>query len=410
MEENEEDFKLLIRKMMKDSGRIARRSPIFKKDIKDFDGIAKVQWNFAGTYAYQIYETDNYTFNIGEKIEDPDVAIRILNPELATKFLKGEDMGLNVASRRDYKGRFKLEYVAGHKEVETHRGKKKQRIVQRYLTARAFNDKFVHPYNLLKLPPFQRSIKMDEIGKKEEYGVYVPINQSLGTYEDKVIPYKVFEHFIERTSNIILVNTCGCRAFHDCKNHDHSLGCMYMGDETIPLLETEEHKFKIWDHQGTSVTKEEALERVRRAIDDGLIPLLGRSIGEASSYGIKDEGHFLSCCFCCSCCCVNGRAVTQGPNVKMNQLARIDGISVSVDEDLCIGCSKCVEVCVFKGREMVNEKAKIDQERCLGCGRCAEVCPTGATTIDIDDMTVVDDLIGKIEKFVDVRDQKALAD
>jgi ferredoxin len=66
-----------------------------------------------------------------------------------------------------------------------------------------------------------------------------------------------------------------------------------------------------------------------------------------------------------------------------------------------------IEICVFKGRELVNDKAKIDQERCLGCGRCAEVCPTGATTIDIDDMTVIDDLISKIEQFVDVTPQAA---
>ena len=87
---------------------------------------------------------------------------------------------------------------------------------------------------------------------------------------------------------------------------------------------------------------------------------------------------------------------------------RMEGISVKVDEDKCIGCGKCVDVCVFGGRELIDGKGKIDLERCLGCGRCAEVCPAGATTIEIDDVDLVDKLINSIEAVVDVRDQNSL--
>ncbi|MHA1235870.1 MAG: 4Fe-4S binding protein [Promethearchaeota archaeon] len=41
----------------------------------------------------------------------------------------------------------------------------------------------------------------------------------------------------------------------------------------------------------------------------------------------------------------------------------------------------------------------------MGCGRCAEVCPTGATTIQIDDISRVAELIGKLEEYVDVTPQ-----
>ena len=173
-----------------------------------------------------------------------------------------------------------------------------------------------------------------------------------------------------------------------------------MGDDTLELLLPDIRDARIG-------TKEEALDRVRRGIDDGLIPLLGRAMGEAAMFGVKDKGHFLSCCFCCTCCCVNGKFLTHGPSVNM-VFSRIDGISVNVDESLCNGCGKCVEVCVFRGREIIDGKAKIYQDRCLGCGRCAEVCPTGATTIEIDDINRVEELITKIESIVDVRDQTAL--
>jgi UDP-glucose 4-epimerase len=154
-------------------------------------------------------------------------------------------------------------------------------------------------------------------------------------------------------------------------------------------------------------TKEEALDRVRRAIDEGLIPLLGRAMGESAMFGVEDKGHFLSCCFCCTCCCVNGKMITYGPSIK-RIFSVVDGVSVHVDENLCIGCGKCIEVCVFKGREMVDGKAKLIEDQCIGCGRCADICPTGATTIEIDDVSRVEDLIAKIEAVVDVRDQATL--
>ncbi|MHA1235871.1 MAG: 4Fe-4S binding protein, partial [Promethearchaeota archaeon] len=79
-----------------------------------------------------------------------------------------------------------------------------------------------------------------------------------------------------------------------------------------------------------------------------------------------DTGHFLSCCFCCSCCCINGKLMTHGPNANFSMFSRIEGVSIKVDESLCNGCGKCVAVCVFRGRELVDGKAKIDQDRCLG--------------------------------------------
>ena len=88
----------------------------------------------------------------------------------------------------------------------------------------------------------------------------------------------------------------------------------------------------------------------------------------------------------------------------------MEGVSVNVDEGLCEGCGKCVEVCVFRGMELIDGMAKVDQERCLGCGRCASACPTGAITIKIDDVSRVDELIGKIEEFVDVTPQAVSED
>lgn len=399
MVENNDEIIVAFNKMMKESGMLAKISPIFKKDIKNFDGIVKVNWKICRKYlGYQIFEEDNYTFKIGEHLENPDILVIINDRDLAIRFMNGESLGFSYSPRRDYKGRFRIMYVVGFKDVINEKGeKKKQRITKHFLTAHAYNNKVTHPFNLLKLPPFQRGVKRS--AKAEEYGAYIPINKSLGTYENKVIPYKVFEHFINKASNIVMIN-CGCRVFNDCQDHDHSLGCIYMGDDTLELLLPDMR-------DGFVATKEQALDRVRKAIDEGLIPLLGRAMGEAAIFGVKDKGHFLSSCFCCTCCCINGKFLSYGPSVNNTMFQRMDGVLIEVDEDKCIGCGKCVEVCVFGGRELVNGKAKLDLNRCLGCGRCAEVCPTGATTIEIDDVSRVEDVIGHIEAVVDVTPQTA---
>jgi Fe-S-cluster-containing hydrogenase component 2 len=61
-----------------------------------------------------------------------------------------------------------------------------------------------------------------------------------------------------------------------------------------------------------------------------------------------------------------------------------------------------MEVCVFNGMEMKDNKAVVNQEYCLGCGRCEDTCPNGAISIDIEDSTYVDELIRVIESYADV--------
>jgi len=168
---------------------------------------------------------------------------------------------------------------------------------------------------------------------------------------------------------------------------------MYMGGDTLDILITED--------KGRVATKEEALERVKLAVEDGLIPLLGRAMDEADGYGVKDTGHFLSMCFCCPCCCIDGKIVTNA-SISINLLHRMEGVTVKVDKDLCVGCEECLEVCVFRGMEMIDGKAKVNQERCLGCGRCESICPNEAISIQIDDTIRVDELIEKLESHVEV--------
>jgi len=58
----------------------------------------------------------------------------------------------------------------------------------------------------------------------------------------------------------------------------------------------------------------------------------------------------------------------------------LEGITASVDEDMCSGCGLCVAVCPFKAIELEEESglARVNPALCKGCGLCSATCRSGA--------------------------------
>ena len=56
-----------------------------------------------------------------------------------------------------------------------------------------------------------------------------------------------------------------------------------------------------------------------------------------------------------------------------------------VDEEKCIGCGECVDVCPVEVYEIQNGKSvAVNAEECMGCESCVEVCEQDAITIEED--------------------------
>ena len=56
--------------------------------------------------------------------------------------------------------------------------------------------------------------------------------------------------------------------------------------------------------------------------------------------------------------------------------------TVEVDEEKCIGCGECVEICPVDVYEMQNEKSvPVNADECIGCESCVEVCEQDAITV-----------------------------
>lgn len=53
-----------------------------------------------------------------------------------------------------------------------------------------------------------------------------------------------------------------------------------------------------------------------------------------------------------------------------------------IDEQRCIGCRRCVEVCPTQALDQITDKAYLRYpERCNYCTVCEEVCPTSAIAL-----------------------------
>jgi len=55
---------------------------------------------------------------------------------------------------------------------------------------------------------------------------------------------------------------------------------------------------------------------------------------------------------------------------------------IEVDQEKCIGCGECVDVCPVDVYEMQDEKSvPVNAEECIGCESCVEVCEQEAITV-----------------------------
>lgn len=387
MSSQKTELETYFKKMLDDIDELIKVDKVLQKDWKKNN--MSFQWHVNGIKGYQIFEDGKYTHKYGEEIKNADLTIKFADDDITLRFLKGD---LERHSYVYYKRKFKL--YSHEKVEEIERDSRPVKLIHKkhFLTARYTKGIVYHPSVLTRLPLF-RDIAVRHSEPENSFGSYIPINTSLGTFENQLMPEKMMEHFIDKAKVFYLQYNCMCRVFRDCQDHDRTLGCMYMGDDSLTI--------SMAPHMGRLITKEEAREHVKKSLEDGLVPLFGRSPGETNAIGAKDTGHIMSMCFCCPCCCVNGK-IANNATFALQSFTRMEGLTVEVDPEICVGCGTCLDVCVFVGRDVIDGKAVIDQERCLGCGRCERVCPNGAIKITLDDPKRVEEHIQAIEETVDV--------
>ena len=77
------------------------------------------------------------------------------------------------------------------------------------------------------------------------------------------------------------------------------------------------------------------------------------------------------------------------------------GYTVAVDETLCRGCGRCIQVCPyqavrFQPNAVGGWYASVDEALCKGCGNCIAVCPSNAADSPYRDWKYLDRMIEEI--------------
>jgi len=217
----------------------------------------------------------------------------------------------------------------------------------------------------------------------------IQVEEEAPGQESMVLPSDVFEYFIEKSSYRAIMNFCACRDAEKCENHSSDLGCVFLGEGARDL------------HPDfcRSATKDEVREILHRYQEEDLMPVIGRLKIDAMLFDIKDHKKFLTICGCCTCCCVT--RIMPHVSEEMNSLfKRMPGIEVQVNDN-CVGCGKCLDVCLYEGIKLNGENAETNG-MCRACGRCTRVCPNDSIKIKITDDTFVQQTIDMMTPLVDV--------
>ncbi len=217
----------------------------------------------------------------------------------------------------------------------------------------------------------------------------IQLNQDLSQREDIVLPSKIAETFIEYANHLWLMNFCMCRDTNNCQDYQSELGCLFLGEAAM----------KINPKLGRPVSKEEALNHLKRCREMGLVHFIGRVKGDSIWLGVKPERKLLTICSCCPCCCISGLIKDMAPQIA-KYYQKMPGVEVKVT-DRCVGCGTCKDICFISAIKIIDKRATIGSI-CRGCGRCVEVCPRKAIELNLTDVQFLQKTVESISGSVDL--------
>ncbi len=73
--------------------------------------------------------------------------------------------------------------------------------------------------------------------------------------------------------------------------------------------------------------------------------------------------------------------IGMGLGSRKGKMAMHSAFNLTIDKNLCVGCSTCAKKCNANAIEIINEKAHIDFTKCIRCAGCIANCPLGAVQI-----------------------------
>ncbi|MHA1297921.1 MAG: ATP-binding protein [Candidatus Helarchaeota archaeon] len=210
--------------------------------------------------------------------------------------------------------------------------------------------------------------------KPEPKSRVIEINGNLEPDKSQILAYQDVEEIIKQAGkeekNIAVV-PCTCRTMSmmlktapECERTVEN--CLVFGVPT---------RYVVDEGIGRYISAEEALDILKQAEKEGLVHLTQNTI---------DKQGFI--CNCCTCCCgILSMAVKYN---YWDIFQKTDYVPV-IDEDKCIKCKKCINICPFyaltyqtgEKEDKSEDKILVREEVCIGCGVCASNCSKDAITL-----------------------------
>jgi electron transport complex protein RnfB len=173
-------------------------------------------------------------------------------------------------------------------------------------------------------------------------------------HKNLITSFDEVEELLASASNTISLANCICRQMKDILNE----GCKHT-KETCFQFGGAAHYY-IDNGLGRQVTKEEALEIIKKGMKEGLV------------LQPSNTQKPFALCLCCGCSC----EILSNAN-KMENPAQFfqTNYYAEVDTEKCTGCKLCEVKCPMHAA-VINEEKKsiVDLGRCIGCGVCVSFC------------------------------------
>lgn len=190
----------------------------------------------------------------------------------------------------------------------------------------------------------------------QEAGRLIQINKSvdLGDLE-QIIPYERARRIVLNNPGHIVALQCPCRASSPNPCEPRQV-CLIAGEPFAGFI-LEHHPGK-----ARSVSPQEACRILEQE----------HARGHVQHAFFKDAmlGRFYAICNCCSCCCGAMQAHRNGVPMLASS-----GYVAELDQELCIQCGECADICPFQAITISGEGPDVSQDSCMGCGVCVNRCP-----------------------------------
>jgi len=219
----------------------------------------------------------------------------------------------------------------------------------------------------------------------------IPINKTIESPEQMVLPSQVVEHFINQANFHWIMDKCICRDGSKCKDFPIDLGCIFLGEAAM----------QINPGLGRRVSKEEALVFAKKCREAGLVHLIGRNKLDTVWLGVGPGEKLLTICNCCPCCCLWKILPYLSDDIS-KKLTKMPGVTVTVNEQ-CTGCGACAEDICFADAITMKDGRAVISEMCKACGRCVSSCDQNAIRINITNPEFLQEAVQRIDNAVSVK-------